>query len=146
MSTPDTTHRVSHFRQILLWPLRLMPVRGSEAQHAKPWQILSAMGEATPWREVVDEYTGEAQHFHERHYNEFVTFLPYVQRFLYGEGHANGAGQVHGSPMRVFRRHDVRAVRAVLHAGHAPITLDVVHIDLYFFLDMDLVLLNHLMT
>ena len=142
MSAPETPHCVRHFRQILLWPLRLMPVRGSEAQHAKPWQILSAMGEATPWREVVDEYTGEAQHFHERHYNEFVTFLPYVQRFLYGEGHANGAGQVHGSPMRVFRRHDVRAVRAVLQAGQAPITLDVVHIDLYFFLDMDLVLLN----
>jgi hypothetical protein len=142
MPTPDTPHCVRHFRQILLWPLRLMPVRGSEAQHAKPWQMLLSMGEATPWREVVDEYTGEAHHFHERHYNEFVTFLPYVQRFLYGEGHGKGAGPTRGSPMRVFRRHDVRAVRAVLRPGEAPITLDVVHVDLYFFLDLDLVLLN----
>ena len=142
MPTSDTPHCVRQFRQILLWPLRLMPVRGSEAQHAKPWQILSAMGEATPWREVVDEYTGDAQHFHERHYNEFVTFLPYVQRFLYGEGRGEGGASQHTSPMRVFRRHDVRAVRAVLRPGEAPITLDVVHVDLYFFLDLDLVLLN----
>ncbi len=140
MATTDTPHCVRQFRQILLWPLRLMPVRGSEARHAKPWELLANMGDATPWREVVDEYTGDAQHFHERHYNEFVTFLPYVQRFLYGEGH--GGPSAHPSPMRVFRRHDVRAVRAVLRPGETPITLDVVHVDLYFFLDLDLVLLN----
>ena len=40
------------------------------------------IGEGSPWREVVDEYTGASDQFHERHYNEFVTFLPYVQRFL----------------------------------------------------------------
>lgn len=142
MHTPEAPHCVRHFGQILLWPLRLMPVRGAEAQHAKPWEILSAMGDATPWREVVDEYTGDARNFHERHYNEFVTFLPYVQRFLYGEGHAKGGGQVHGSPMRVFRRHDVSAVRVVLRPGTEAITLSVVHVDLYFFLDLDLVLLN----
>ena len=48
--------------------------------------MLRDLGEASPWREVVDEYTGDQASFHERHYNEFVTFLPYVQRFLYGEG------------------------------------------------------------
>ena len=142
MHTPEAPHCVRHFGQILLWPLRLMPVRGAEAQHAKPWEILSAMGDASPWHEVVDEYTGDACNFHERHYNEFVTFLPYVQRFLYGEGHAKGGGQVHGSPMRVFRRHDVSAVRVVLRPGAEPITLSVVHVDLYFFLDLDLALLN----
>jgi hypothetical protein len=142
MSTPDAPHCVRQFRQILLWPLRLVPVLGSETQHAKPWQMLSHMGDATPWQEVVDEYTGDAHHFHERHYNEFVTFLPYVQRFLYGEGHGKSAGHAHGSPMRVFRRHDVRAVRAIFRPGDAPITLEVVHVDLYFFLDLDLVLLN----
>ena len=34
---------VKHFRQVLLWPLRLMPVQGSGgsgATHAKPWQVL----------------------------------------------------------------------------------------------------------
>jgi hypothetical protein len=101
------------------------------------------MGDASPWREVVDEYAGETGRFHERHYNEFVSFLPYVQRFLYGEGRKQqGAGTSAGSPMRVFRRSDVRTVRAVPRKGSPPIALEVVHIDLYFFLDLDLVLLN----
>jgi hypothetical protein len=143
MSTQSNPACVRQFRQILLWPLRLMPVRGSEGVHAKPWQILADKGEASPWREVVDEYTGDNARFHERHYNEFVSFLPYVQRFLYGEGrNQTGRTAIHSSPMRVFRRSDVHAVRAVLRAGEAPITLDIVHIDLYFFLDLDLVLLN----
>ncbi|WP_394791714.1 hypothetical protein [Rhodoferax sp.] len=135
---------VEHFRQVLLWPLRLMPVHGSEGQQAKPWQLLAEMGDKSPWREVVDEFTGDSSSFHERHYNEFVTFLPYVQRFLYGEGlpKHGGNGTAQGSPMRVFRRHDIAAVRVVPRPGDAPITLDTVHVDLYFFLDVDLVLLN----
>ncbi len=134
---------VRQFRQILLWPLRLMPVRGSEGRHAQPWQLLADMGEASPWREVVDEYAGDAGRFQERHYNEFVSFLPYVQRFLYGEGRSRkGAGATAGSPMRVFRRSDVSAVRAVPRPGAPAITLDIAHVDLYFFLDLDLVLLN----
>ncbi|SDO89318.1 hypothetical protein SAMN05216303_102635 [Rhodoferax sp. OV413] len=136
--------QVEHFRQVLLWPLRLMPVRGSQGQHAKPWQVLADMGDASPWREVVDEFTGDSSRFHERHYNEFVTFLPYVQRFLYGEGLPKHGqpGKTQGSPMRVFRRHDIAAVRVVPRPGDAPITLQTVHVDLYFFLDVDLVLLN----
>ena len=50
------------------------------------------LGESSPWREVVDEYTGGSDAFHERHYNEFVSFLPYVQQFLYGEGRARRSG------------------------------------------------------
>ncbi|CAM3563986.1 hypothetical protein [Polaromonas hydrogenivorans] len=132
---------VRQFRQILLWPLRLMPVRGSEGQQAKPWQLLADMGEASPWREVVDEYTGGSGRFKERHYNEFVSFLPFVQRFLYGEGRLKGMEATAGSPMRVFRRSDVSAMRAVPHPGAPPMTLDIAHVDLYFFLDVDLVLL-----
>ncbi len=139
-----STARVEHFRQVLLWPLRLMPVHGAGSAQPHPWEVLQAMGEASPWREVVDEYTGSADQFHERHYNEFVTFLPFVQRFLYGEGRgARGAGEPGSdSPMRVFRRHDVRQGCMTLRRGEAPIMLDIVHIDLYFFLDVDLVLLN----
>jgi hypothetical protein len=138
---------VRHFRQVLLWPLRLMPVRGvpgADTPNRKPWQMLADLGDASPWREVVDEYTGEADRFHERHYNEFVTFLPYVQQFLYGEGRSRRAGTDRGadSPMRVFRRHDLSAVRLVARPGDAPVTLSIVHVDLYFFFDVDVVLLN----
>ena len=66
-----------------------------------------------------------ADDFHERHYNEFVTFLPYVQRFLYGDGRAQRDAGAAGSPMRLFRRRDVapgargvQARRCAAAAGH----------------------------
>ena len=99
---------VRHLRQALLWPLRLIPAGMTEddPRRRAPWQALRAMGDASPWREHVDEYNGAAGSFHERHYNEFVSFLPYVQRFLYGEGRAqrSSGDATTGSPMRVFRR------------------------------------------
>jgi hypothetical protein len=98
---------------------------------------------------VGDEFPADPTQFQERHYAEFVTFLPYVQRFLYGEGRqkqvvpmeqqARAAAE---SPMRVFRREDIAAVRVVTRSGEAPITLRVKHIDLYFFYDIDVVILN----
>ena len=140
--TPATAH-VEHIRQTLLWPLRLMPLHGADAQR-QPWQVLQNMGAGSPWREEVDEYTGSPEEFGERHYNEFVTFLPYVQRFLYGEGRA---GREKGylrsdSPMRVFRRRDIPQARVTVREGEAPLLLNIVHVDLYFFLDVELVLLN----
>ena len=136
---------VRHLRQVLLWPLRLISTAAddSEARRA-PWRLLRDMGGASPWREQHDEFTGGAEGFHERHYNEFVAFLPYVQRFLYGEGRSGRDDDEHSerSPMRVFRRHDISAVRVQPRAGDAPVTLEVVHIDLYFFYGVDIVLLN----
>ena len=100
------------------------------------------MGEASPWREVLDEYTGGSGSFKERHNNELVSFLPFVQRFLYGEERPKDTEATAGSPMRVFRRSDGSALRAVLYPGAPPILLDIAHVDLYFFLDVNLVLLN----
>jgi hypothetical protein len=152
-STPaaaDTPPRVLQLRQALLWPLRLMQASGSggaeEAAAARaPWQALRDLGERSPWREQSDEYTGDAEGFHERHYNEFVTFLPFVQRFLYGHGRAargHGDAGAAGSPMRIFRRTDIAAARVVPRPGDPPVTLSVVHIDLYFFYGVEVVLLN----
>ncbi len=147
IGTAAASLTVRHLRQVLLWPLRLIPTRESAAAatpHRTPWQVLRDLGDASPWREAVDEYTGDKASFHERHYNEFVTFLPYVQRFLYGDGRSvrDAAGRDASAPMRVFRRHDVKRVRVVARPGDPPVTLDVVHIDLYFFFDVDVVLLN----
>jgi hypothetical protein len=136
---------VRHLRQVLLWPLRLISTATDDSETRRaPWRLLRAMGDASPWREQHDEFTGDAAQFHERHYNEFVAFLPYVQRFLYGEGRSGRADDEHSerSPMRVFRRHDIAAVRVQPRAGDAPVTLEVVHIDLYFFYGVDIVLLN----
>ena len=67
---------VHHLRQILLWPLRLVPPPASDGPRRTPWQILRDLGDASPWHESFDEYTGDKARFHERHNNEFVTFLP----------------------------------------------------------------------
>ncbi len=143
---------VRHLRHALLWPLRMMPVLRADAaagQHRTPWQVLRELGDASPWHELVDEYTGDAARFHERHYSEFVSFLPVVQRFLYGEGRSrhnpaghSGDARDADAPMRIFRRHDIASVRVVARSGDAPLTLNVVHVDLYFFFDVDVVLLN----
>lgn len=129
---------VRHFRQILLWPLQLMPVAGRE-QIQRHWEQLGATH--TPWRAVEDEFTGDPALFQPRHYSEFVTFLPSVQRFLYGEGGRNGDGYG-GSPIRVFRRDDLRRVRLSFKEDFAPVELAIAHVDLYFFYDIDVVILT----
>ncbi len=136
---------VRHLRQVLLWPLRLISTAADDSEQRRaPWRLLREMGDTSPWREHHDEFTGDAAQFHERHYNEFVAFLPYVQRFLYGEGRSGRTDDEPSerSPMRIFRRHDIAAVRVQPRAGDAPVTLEVVHIDLYFFYGVDIVLLN----
>lgn len=132
--------QVRHFRQILLWPLQLMPIREG-AQIQKHWELLEGDTAGNPWHSVEDEFTGDPTRFQERHYSEFVAFLPYVQRFLYGEGAARGspAGE---SPIRVFRRSDVARVRLTLPGDQAdPMVFDVAHVDLYFFFDIDVAIL-----
>ena len=110
----EPSAQVQHFRQVLLWPLSVS-TRGAATGHP-PWHALRDQGQGSPWREQVDEYTGDTAKFHERHYQEFVTFLPYVQHFLFGEGRATreaaGEGSDAEAPMRVFRRRDVAAVHA----------------------------------
>jgi hypothetical protein len=142
--TSSETTRVAHFRQILLWPLQLMP-RQPDAQIQRHWEALESAADS-PWHEVLDEFTEHGGEFQVRHYSEFVTFLPYVQRFLYGEGRVRRTTSAHeeagASPMRVFRRDDVAGVRVVPTPGATPIELSIAHIDLYFFFDIDIVMLN----
>ena len=139
---PRQATTVRHLRQVLLWPLRLVAQRRSDDLRRRPWELLAAGTDGSPWRRVVDEYTGAAERFHERHYNEFVTFLPFVQQFLYGEGRSRHGEASSDSAMHVFRRGDVQAVRLQTRIDAATVTLSVVHVDLYFFEDVDIVLLN----
>jgi hypothetical protein len=118
-----------------------MPIR-DDAPIQKHWELLETSDPDNPWREVADEFTGDPRLFQERHYSEFVTFLPYVQRFLYGEGKGSGPGINQESPIRVFRRSDVCRVRMTFPDTHAaPVTFEVAHVDLYFFYDIDVVIL-----
>jgi len=138
---PATSATVRGFREILLWPLQLERVaQGRQVQ--KHWELLKALPGGEAWREVADEFTGDPRAFQERHYGEFVAFLPPVQRFLYGEGPHKA---VHSKPvdssLRVFRRTDIAAVRITPRAGTAPVVLRLARVDLYFFYDLDVVTL-----
>lgn len=131
---------VRHFNLTLLWPLRLLPVEDPSGTRQRPWWLLQQAAATSAWR----EYAREREHFSERHYNEFVTFLPYVQRFLYGDGVSgrSGEGGYEESPMRIFERSDIAAARVAVRDGDAPVRLDVTQIRLHFFFDVDVVLLK----
>src|SRR5262245_29751525 len=130
---------VTQFREILLWPVQLMPLKeGLQIHHH--WELLKGSGDG-PWEELLDEFVADPCQFQERHYREFVTFLPHVQRFLYGEESKGGAAEYRESPIRVYRRKDVSEARVYLDKQPQPVVLSVKHIDLYFFYDVDVVIL-----
>lgn len=142
---PLTAPQVSLFHANLVWPLQLEPI-GAQQGEGRHWEVFEAgIGKQTVWRRIDDEFTDDPGQFQERHYREFVSFLPYVQRFLYGESRSRNRpvnDPPGDSPIHVFRRKDVAALRLTLNEGDAPITLRIVHIDLYFFHDLDLIQLN----
>ncbi|KAF0814164.1 hypothetical protein IGB42_01061 [Andreprevotia sp. IGB-42] len=131
---------VRHFRQILIWPLQLMPGDDGVGRH---WErMLEAARNGSPWQRRPTEFDCDAVEFQERHYREFVTFLPYVQRFLYGEGDSevDNAATYGRSPIHVFRRSDIQGTRVTFKDGET-IDFPIAHIDLYFFFDIDIVIL-----
>lgn len=134
--------RVEKFREIVIWPVQLMP-RHEGAQIHNHWEALDATSAQSVWQELADEFTADPGDFSERHYKEFVTFLPFVQRFLYGE-EKRGTGSVGAqrSSMMVFRRQDVAQVRITFPGEAPPVTFDVAHVDLYFFYDIDIAILT----
>jgi hypothetical protein len=131
---------VRHFRQILIWPLQLTPIVENE-QIQEPWDILHREHAGHPWRELRDEFSCDPAQYAERHYSEFVTFLPYVRKFLYGEGKARGTPPGAESPIRVYRRSDVAKLRLTLPSEPTPVVFNVAHVDINFFYDLDVIIL-----
>jgi hypothetical protein len=140
-----SNHTVRHFREVLFWPVQLVPLatKGGAQPH---WKILAQGGEGNPWRRLEDRFRPGAAGFEERHYKEFVAFLPQVQRFLYGEGRHLASSVADdtrgGSAIKIFRRGGVSALRVVRHEGDVPITLNVEHIELWFFDDINVAFLK----
>ena len=138
----DTANIVKHFRQILIWPLQLDPLPASSGCHSH-WEVITGGGSDCPWRELEDEFTADPHDFSERHYFEFVNFLPFVQRFLYGESDPQQATVVGGkSPIRTFRHQAIAVARITMRPGAVPVEFRVAHADLYFFHDVDIAILS----
>ena len=126
--------QVRRFHAILLWPLQLVPVR--ESGGAPPWEVLQRLG--GPWRMTRD--AGCADLSGERQYSEFVSFLPYVQRCLYGEPQG-AVGTPAESPIRIFERDDIATARVTFERDAPPIDFAVENVQLYFFFDVEIVVL-----
>jgi hypothetical protein len=106
---------VREFREILLWPLQLERLQ-DRRQIQKHWEVLQSLPGGSAWSAV--------------------------QRFLYGEGpHKAAHARPVESSLKVFRRRDIAAVRIVPSDGDEPVVLKIAHIDLYFFYDVDVVIL-----
>ncbi len=126
------TKIVREFHHTLLWPITLRPLRrnaGADVIHY--WDMLQR--KPGPWRYVEDTLLIEDESCIAG-YEEFVHFLPYVQRFLYGVG---DEGQGAQSSLHAFTRDDIASVEVELSAGASAITLEVLRARLYFFYDID---------
>jgi hypothetical protein len=140
MPNSAATKHVRHLRQILLWPIQLIAL-DEKAPVQEHSELISRPSPDNPWSVIDDEF-GDPSEFQGRHYNEFVTFLPPVQRFLYGQGIGRAVRKTYGeSPITVLRRTDIAKVRLVLEEGDDPVVLDIAHTDLYFFFDVDVAIL-----
>jgi hypothetical protein len=140
LSADGQVRSVRHFRQIVLWPIQISTAGKASRRESAEALFERLAGDA--WALVDDEFGAKGEDFQERHYREFVSFLPHVQRFLYGDAPGPVRGLGNGDvPLRVYRRTDIEAVRLVLSEGAAPITCKVAHVDLHFFHDVDAVIL-----
>ncbi len=131
---------VRHFRQIVTWPLQIEPSSPGQAKLGAD-KIIEQFGNGT-WALVEDEFGSVENPLDERHYREFVSFLPHVQRFLYGDAPGPVRQLGYGeAPLRIYRRNDIAAVRVQLTNDSEPIVCRISHIDLHFFYDVDVVIL-----
>src|SRR5262245_11946761 len=121
-STPGAGEPVvRHFRQTVIWPIQLLPLRPGE-QVQRHWRALERIEAGNRWRRVVDDFRSETPELQERRYKEFVTFLPYVQRFLYGAAVGQERALAHGeASIHVFRRDDVAKARVTIAPETEPI-------------------------
>src|SRR5262245_34296764 len=127
------------FRQIVVWPMQLMPLKpGAPVQ--RHWEALERIKDNNPWVHWHGKFDVGPEDFQERHYKEFVTFLPFVQRFLYGSPAGQETTPRHAeSSIRVYRRSDIAYARLTYDDG-ATIEFDIHRCDLYFFHDADVMI------
>lgn len=138
MTSPISPPCVKELHEILLWPLQVIPAQTEGSRHDH-WAFLRQQTRQNPWREVPSVFDSTTRSLRERYYKEFVTFLPYVQRFLYGEN--SGATGYGSSPIRTFRHSEVTGVRLTFDDSNTALTLAVAQANLLFFYDIDIIIL-----
>lgn len=134
MSAAPEDKVVREFRHMLLWPLQLRRL-GPACQQKNHWDALAA--QPGPWKRVRDNLLVDDESCH-LGYREFVYFLPYVQRFLYGFGEAESQTP---SSLHMFKRDDIASVHIRLREDSVPVEFAVERTRLIFFYDVDIAIL-----
>jgi hypothetical protein len=137
-TAPPAPVLIRQFRQIVVWPVQLLPI-DANAPVQRHWEVLERMDAGNPWAHWHGKFDIGAEEFRERHYKEFVTFLPFVQRFLYGSPAGQESAQRAESSIRVYRRTDVACARLTF-ADHLTQEFAIHRCDLYFFHDADVMM------
>ncbi len=127
---------VRQFNHTLLWPVQLQALR-REANGSQPLYWDNLRRNPGPWQAVEDPLLIDDESCLIG-YEEFVYFLPYVQRFLYGVGDEGRGAQ---SSVHIFKRDDVHEIHVRLNQPDAPVMLNVLRLRLYFFYDIDIALI-----
>jgi hypothetical protein len=128
---------VRQFSHTLMWPVQLRSLRREAgAGVLLYWDMLKR--NPGPWTYVPDPILIEDDSCLTG-YAEFVYFLPYVQRFLYGVGDEGRGAQ---SSLYIFKRDDIKRMNVRLDKESATIQLDVDRVRLYFFYDIDIALVT----
>jgi hypothetical protein len=133
MTAPEATI-VREFRHTLMWPLQLRRLQ-AQGGYRNHWDALAA--HPGPWQKVKDNLLVDDESCLAG-YREFVYFLPYVQRFLYGFGEVDAPTP---PSLTIFRRDDIATVRVRLREDAEPIALEVARLRLIFFYDVDIALM-----
>ena len=144
MSDAAAAKRVRQFRQILLWPLQLMPLKeGNQIQ--RHWEVLNSA------RRGQSVARGRRRvHRRRRAASRSATTTSSSRscRTCSASSTAKAARERRRRTAPARRcacsgATTSRAVRVVAAAAATPpVTLEVAHVDLYFFYDIDVVLLN----
>jgi len=100
---------VKLFRQILFWPLRLIPSQDKDPSREDFAKTLQGQLTGSPWQKHEDLYDRGTASDEITRYAEFVYFHPFIRQFLYGR-----KGENHDSVLQLFRRDDVKQVEVVL--------------------------------
>lgn len=130
MTAPESK-LVREFRHTLMWPLQLRRLRPPTA-YRHHWDALA--DHPGPWKKVKDNLLVDDASCHTG-YREFVYFLPYVQRFLYGFGEADAQTP---PSLNMFTRDDIATARVRLRADTEPLEFEVARLRLIFFYDVDI--------
>ncbi|CAK0756734.1 conserved hypothetical protein [Gammaproteobacteria bacterium] len=138
MSDQNQVPKVNTLHEILIWPLQVIAPSAGDP-NLDHWKSLQGTNGQNPWKTLPCAFNGPPHSFKEQYYKEFVTFLPYVQRFLYGEN--TGSTGYGNSPIHVFHHSEVAQVRLTFQQEIAPVTLLVQRADLLFFYDINIIIL-----